>query len=243
MKMYKIITLGEVFYFLDKAYRGNRMCGSDGITVWTDVSDNLDFIFDFDTTKICMSDFLRASSAYLFGAVGLPCSDYRIITPCGSIAVNVPGKHNRKFGGNVGKCKVLFSEKAVKSECGEMEFYVIDSERGKYRAVLCDNAESFDINCVGAYLLRDGVSSGGIRGVLAVSYNGNAAYLKARIRDNGGVADSMSYAAAFSLLCKSGVVEDSTHIKSAHGTAFCKADGLDTYSVFDISPQVLSVVL
>lgn len=142
MKMYKITTLGESFIFcLDNSEGAvlEHVEGEKNIIILKP-SIMYDYtISSVDLARIYMPDLHRALMAYIYKIRAYPSSEYEIAIESKGAKITLPD-YSGKIGGNVGKCKLLFSNYG---ENGDI-FYMVKSEKAKYLITKADNISCFD---------------------------------------------------------------------------------------------------
>lgn len=139
--MYKIITLGESFVFcVDKGIKKEfKYELNEGHVI--QLGNSLECDYEVYTKRIdfFMPDFHRALMSYLYKVRAYPSSEYDIKFYDTKQKISVP-EFNGKFGGNVGKCKLLFSNYDNNRE----DLCFIEIENRKYLVLKTDNISSFD---------------------------------------------------------------------------------------------------
>ena len=245
MQTYKISTLGENFIFVNRGIRdladpipdikGSFADGCHTVLIEPDM--RFDYrVYGGNEDGIFLPDLARAVLIFLYIAKGLPKSEYEILYDF--------EKYPRitsygKLGGNVGKCKLLFSKNRENGEKCNVEFHCVEAPRGSYAFIVCEKPDAFDMKKVISGALAECGSAARLRGAAALAFAGEEFALGFHSFDNRKMPDTSAYAAAAFLLSelfgKSEAVISAKHIK-AHCTVDCGA-----VSVYDLSPTLTRI--
>ena len=240
MQTYKISTLGQGFLFVNRTPSENemqtRVIRSSGSRAARTVEIQADMKYDYaafaDTAAAAFEpDLFRAVLAFLYEVRGLPRSEYEILVN-GTRLMRTQG--HGKIGGNVGKCKLLFSKRIENSESGDATFYFVEAPQGNYVFVCCDNPAVADMRRITSRAISwcEGIPS--LRGSLALAFSDGRATVRFHPLDNSALADTSVYAAAAFLILEL-FGERCSVIENGELMAQCEADGSQV-SVYDLRP-------
>jgi hypothetical protein len=236
--MYKIETLGESFVFLKERDTVKYKYKGSPIIVKTD--EECDFAFSFENQPLSKEDFLRAVSVYLFKVVGLPSSVYTVRTNYGKIPITVPQKREEMFGGNLIKCKLLFTESPREDNAGGVNLHTALTALGAVKIAFCDSLSDFDIERVGKMALRE-EGKWRMHSLVAISLPGEYLSMNCFFPDGKRQANAYSYAAAYCFARALGALGDEVRIHSADSVALCR-NAFGGARVFDKTPSVTKII-
>ena len=237
--MYKIVTLGENFLFLRE--RDAEKHKYDGSQVIVKADEECDFCFWSENTCFTREDFSRAVSVYMSKVVGLPSSVYTVRTNYGKLSVSVPKKSEEIFGGDLNKCKLLFTDVSCEDKNGGVSLYTALTPLGKIKIALCDSLSDFDIERVGKLTFRaEGVRD--FHSFLAISVCEASLSIRSFFPTGNQPADALSYAAAYCCAYALGYAKDEMQIHCAEDIALCRR-AFGGALVFDKSPSVMKIIL
>lgn len=241
MQTYKISTLGENFVFISQSISEAHVAlpevsiekgGAHVIRALPDMCCDYR-ISASGAADIFAPDLSRAVLIFLYVAKGLPRSEYEIIYNSDEYPITLC---ENNFGGNVGKCKLLFSKHREKSENGAVDFHCIEAPQGNYAFIMCERTELVDMKKLTACAIAECGSLATLRGIGAISYSDGNAVLVFRGFDNASVPDTSVYAAAAFLLSEL-LGESRTVIATESFRVCCLADSLGV-RVYDLCPTV-----
>ena len=241
MQTYKISTLGESFIFIIRHPDGSdRTDGEAEISITKSriIEIKADLIYDYRVStsragSFFLPDLMRAMLIFLYRIKGLPKSEYEIIFDGDSFCKRMPYDN---FGGNVGKCKLLFSKHLNNDEECDADFHFIEAPQGNYAFVICDKPEVADMKKITARALLKCQRLPSVLGACALSYTQTGASLRFHPLDNADSPHTSAYAAAAFLIKELFCVE-SCVIKAGNIRAecYCEVSGV---RVYDSSPTV-----
>lgn len=241
MQTYKISTLGESFVFINRSMLGGE---EELPKIYTPDSDNChvveimpDLRCDYRIHRVrgnaFAPDLARAVLVFLHAVKGLPRSEYEIIFDNDRI---IQMHFADGFGGNVGKCKLLFSKHLQNDEKCDILFYCVEAPQGNYIFVICDKTDVVDMRKLASRTVLECASASNLAGLCALSYNSGEATFKFHSLDNSASAETSSYAAAAYLLGEL-VGECSFVIKNGDFKTLCRVDDCGV-RVYDLFPAV-----
>ena len=227
MKMYKVSTLGAEIKIAEGAIV------RDAVSVEQDMRDGVEYDVKTPPT-LAISDALRAISAYLFFAKGLPPSIYTISLNGRLTPIPVPRKSAPRFGGSIGRIALM--SKNI-GDCG-LEYYDIATERGICRLALFDEAPTVDFYPLGKELIRAG-AEGGVLAAAAL-YQVQSEYRISVCPSASLLSLAAPIGAAAYLIVK---LYDSRKCRIFAGDIYAECDAISGgVSVFDTAPTVTKLL-
>lgn len=242
MQTYKISTLGQSFIFINRSITDIdssppqiRIAESEKAHV-VEIKPDMKFDYRISTERagnFFAPDLFRSVLIFLYAVKGLPKSEYEILFDNDKIpkAFFYDG-----FGGNVGKCKLLFSKRAENVENCDVVFHLVESPSGNYIFVICDKPDVADMKKITSRALSECTSISSLRGSCALSYSSSVAAVKFYSLDGFDFPDTSAYAASAFLIkelfgiyeCEVGIGEFKSRC-TADSTGVC---------VYDLFPSV-----
>ena len=248
MQMYKLITLGQSFVFInDGIYSDKTLHGAGGknkealLNEGTIVYVSTDMRYDYRiyrdaNNSIFKPDFERAVMLFLYYAKGLPRSEYDIFYENEKAIMRLP-QFDSLCGGNVGKCKLMYSKSTLKTPC---EFYLVETNQGNYIILVCDNPKCGELSKISSRILLESSPPPVLRGVVSLSFCENEAYIETKNFDGSDLRDTSVFAAAC-CVCEKIFHVSGVTVHSGELMAFCESS-VSGVSVFDTSPKVYKMV-
>ena len=239
--MYKIVTFEESFIFVGESEENDFALSSESgrkIKVLRDTE--LDYLLEVEDVKsIYRPDLCRAIMTYIYRVNGYPTSEYEIKIVGEYGKITLPNS-NGKIGGNVGKCKSLFSNYEENDFYSENVKACISCDAGDFLIAVSDNIEIFDSKRLLCQIYRSGnVKS--INSVLVLSYGGREA--KMRVIDIPGkerAPMSLAFSAAFHYLSERYGIKEET-IFCGPMCALCESTPSGTM-VYDLLPRAYKAI-
>lgn len=242
MQTYKITTLGESFVLINRSIAEENakipqnILSEYGEYNTLEISADLRYDYKISSrykTSVFAPDAFRAILVFLCRVKGLPRSEYEIVVD-GSVNLLMPKCCG--FGGNIGKCKLLFSKQLENSDKCDLVFHFVEAPQGNYVFAVCDNVESVDMRMITSRAVSECGSAPNLCGVAALSRSSGACNLRFCSFDNSSAVATSVFAAA-SLLFAELFGECECDVCSGGLRARCCTDSLGAW-VWDTSPII-----
>ena len=209
MQMYKILTLGKGFIILNKGFlrEGSNLSDEKALLGREDgirVEIAQDFEYDYkiylpSLINVYYPDLYRALLVFLYHLKGYPRAEYDLFSMTDKKRIVLP-EYCDKYGGNVGKCKLLCSKCVKCAEKGDVDIDFIQTPIGCYAVVVCEKPGSVDLARIISFSVTE-VSMGiTLSAAMAVSFSKGIADISVRYIDSSSVPHTTAYAAAYFLL-------------------------------------------
>ncbi len=249
MQMYKISTLGKSFVIVNKGFLregaalvdGEVLCErEDGIRVeiWEDME--YDYRVDIPSQMSVNSpDLHRALLVFLYLLKGYPSSEYDLISKRDRKRIVLP-EFCGKYGGNIGKCKLLCSKAANCTESGAVDINFIQTPLENYATVFCDNPSVVDLSKIISFSITELSIGVSLSAAMAVSFSEGTSNISVRYVDASSLPHTTAYAAAYYLL-ESLLNKRVNMIRSGMISAECRFSP-QGISVYDPYPKVYRIV-
>ncbi|MBQ3016287.1 MAG: hypothetical protein IJD79_05860 [Clostridia bacterium] len=249
MQMYKISTLGKSFVIANKGFlrEGTNFSDEkvlqereDGIRV--EISQNLewDYIIDIPSpVNVYYPDLYRALLVFLYLLKGYPYSEYDLFSVMDNKRIILPDCCG-KYGGNVGKCKLLCSKSLKCAEKGDVDINFVQTPIGCYAVVLCDNPSSVDLARIISMSITEMSVGISLSAAMAISFSAGIADISVRYIDASSLPHTTAYAAAYYLL---GILQNEKVNMIRSGNIFAECEfSSHGVSVYDPDPKVYKIV-
>ena len=245
MQTYKVTTLGETFVFINRGMAEENVkippnidFGHGGCHI-VEITPDLKYDYRILTKHkagVFAPDLFRALLIFLCRGKGLPASEYEIVVDG---APKLLKAESCDFGGNIGKCKLLFSKCSQNGDECDLVFYFIEAPQGDYVFTVCDNVDFVDMRMITSRAVSECGAAPPLRGVAAISYStGNANFRFCSFDHSATVTTSVFAAASLLLFELFGSRE--CVISAGELKARCCTDASGA-RVYDLSPALQKI--